>query len=219
VAAVAALLAAGASATAATAAGRQSPLHCAAAGGVLLAAQEQEPGQELSLLPGCWGSSCSAANARATAAVMAALLAAGSDAAAADALGWRPLHWAVARGCLPAGKLLLQHHQAAAAGSKLDGGSSCVDAANAASERERWSPLHLAVLLQHRKLAALLLSQPGCQVRAGTTSFACWVCVLSSCPHALVLGSLDTSTDPCLCARAPFPALSCARHTAPTGLA
>jgi ankyrin repeat protein len=101
--------------------------------------------------------SCDAA---AAAAVVAALLAAGASVAAADAAGWLPLHWAVARGCSITVRLLLKHDQQQQAHS-----SSSSSSVNAATTAEGWSPLHLAVTLRRNSVVQQLLQHPGCQVR------------------------------------------------------
>lgn len=141
-----------------------TPLHCAAAGALIVPAataagssgqQQQWYGDQLQLVDvASRRRSCPAA---AGAAVAAVLMKAGA-AAAEDHRGWLPLHWAVARGCLETTKLLLQQQQQRC---KSISSSSLV---NARTKVERWSALHIAVLIRNEAMVDLLLQQQGVHV-------------------------------------------------------
>jgi ankyrin repeat protein len=127
--------------------------------------QQQEYGRWPGLLVdirSCTGSSSNeiSCNAASPSSVVAALLAAGASTAVADAAGWLPLHWAVARGCSRTVQHLLEHDRQQAHSSSSSSSSS-----NAATTAEGWSPLHLAVMLGQSRVVQQLLQHPGCQVR------------------------------------------------------
>jgi ankyrin repeat protein len=180
--AVQALLEAGADVDVCSSSALATPLHFAVASGIISAAvmpsAEELPGCQLQLqaVKSCSSSTAAAAD------TVAVLLDAGADTDAQDASGWQPLHWAVARGCPATAKLLLKQQQTAAAGSSS---SSSSRRAVAVTRAERWSLLHLAVLMKDERMVQLLLQQPDCQVKPVKVSW--WAAA------AAVLGSSGAS--------------------------
>jgi ankyrin repeat protein len=115
---------------------------------------------------------------------LACLLTFGGNGSAVDALGWQPFHWAVARGDTAAAAVLLAEVcrcrccdgiQGCASLQPGDGCSGCEGVplavagpgmgVNVVTEREGWTPLHLAVMVRNKKLAQMLLQAPACEVR------------------------------------------------------
>jgi ankyrin repeat protein len=148
-------------------------MHCAAAGGILrrlpVAQQQQQlvlmPAAQLAQRPRSSSSSSSGGGDQqgplpyiCTADTISTLSRRTAAAAAADALGWRPLHWAVARGSTLAVVRLLAGDTTAAA---VDSGGVDV---NAVTQEEGWSALHLAFMKRDKKMVQLLLSLSACVV-------------------------------------------------------